>query len=55
MSPKTGRPPKDNPKSASIHIRVTPEEKTAIMEYSRKTKKTCLELLLAGIEANKKR
>ena len=55
MSPKTGRPPKENPRNASIHIRATLEEKAEIMEYSRKSKKTCLELLLAGIEADKKR
>ncbi len=54
MSPRTGRPPKANPKNASIHIRATLEEKEKIMRYSRESKKTCLELLLIGVEADKK-
>lgn len=54
MSPKTGRPPKDNPRSASIHIRATPGEKAEIMDYCNMTGKTCLELLKIGIEADKK-
>lgn len=52
MSPKTGRPPKENPKSASIHIRVTPEEKAKIMGYCKEHGTTCLELLLKGIGAD---
>lgn len=55
MSPRTGRPPKNNPRSASIHIRATPEEKAAIMEYSKKTGNTCLELLLAAVQADKRK
>lgn len=54
MSPKMGRPPKDNPKAASIHIRATVAEKEAIMQHCKATGKTCLELLKAGIEADKK-
>ena len=54
MSPRTGRPPKENPKSAGIHIRVTPKDKEIIMDYCKKTGKTCLELILQGIEADKK-
>lgn len=54
MSPRTGRPPKENPKSASIHLRVTPKEKEEIMNYCRKHKITCLELLKMGMKADKK-
>lgn len=54
MSPRTGRPPKDNPRSASIHIRVTPDEKKQIMDYCVETGKTCLELLQIAISVDKK-
>ena len=55
MSPRTGRPPKENPRNASIHIRATQEEKEKIMQYSQESKKTCLELLLIDIEADKQK
>ena len=55
MSPRTGRPPKEEPRSLGIHIRVTPREKEAIMEYSKQSGKTCRELLWLGIEADKKK
>ena len=54
VSPRTGRPPIENPKSASIHIRVTQAEKDEIMEYCKESKKTCLDLIKIGIEADKK-
>lgn len=53
MSPRTGRPPKESPKSASIHIRVTPDEKEAIMAQCKKKGCTCLDLIRAGMEAVK--
>lgn len=55
MSPKTGRPPKENPRNASIHIRATQEEKASIMEYTKKSGKTCLELLLDAVKTDKKK
>ena len=54
MSGKMGRPPIENPKNASIHIRVTLQEKKEIMEYCKKNKKTCLDLIKIGIKADKK-
>lgn len=54
MSPRSGRPPLDNPKSARIEIRVTPEEKKEIMEYARSQKISLLDLLRLGIKAGKK-
>lgn len=55
MSPKTGRPPKENPRNASIHIRVTQEEKDEIMGYCKATGKTCLDLIRVGIKADERK
>ena len=54
MPPRTGRPPKENPRNANIHIRVTQDEKREIMEYCKESKKTCLDLIKIGIKADKK-
>ena len=53
MAARLGRPPKENRKSKEIHIRVTPEEKAEVMEYSHRTGITLLALLQKGIEADK--
>ena len=53
MSPKTGRPPAENPKTARIDIRVTPEEKTEIMDFSKLHKISILGLIRKGMEAVK--
>lgn len=50
MSPKTGRPKIANPRNASIHIRVTMEEKKKIMDYCKNNNITCTELLLSAIK-----
>ena len=55
MSPKTGRPPSNNPKSARIEMRVTPEEKEQIMKFAREQRLSLLEILKIGIEAVKKK
>ena len=55
MSPRTGRPLSKNPKSAKMEIRVTPEEKKTIMDFSQKSGYSLLELLKKGIEAVKKK
>lgn len=52
---KMGRPPSKNPKTAELHIRVTPNEKARIMDYCRQTGKTCLDLIRAGMEADNKK
>lgn len=54
MSPRTGRPPSDNPKSERIYIRVTPDEKAEIQEFCKKFKVSMLDLIRKGIEAMKK-
>ena len=55
MSSRTGRPPLDNPKSERITLRVTPDEKSEIMKYSKESKKGLLELLKIGVDAAKKK
>ncbi len=55
MSPRTGRPPSDNPKTDRFNIRVTAEEKKEILDFSQKTGKGLLELLRIGIEAVKEK
>ena len=50
-----GRPPLDNPKSERITMRVTPDEKTEIMQFSKESKKGLLELLKIGIKTVKKK
>ena len=35
MSPRTGRPPVDNPKTERLFIRVSPDEKKEIQEFSK--------------------
>jgi hypothetical protein len=54
MPPRTGRPPKENPRNANIHIRVTQDEKREIMEYCKATGQTCVELLKSGMKADEK-
>lgn len=54
LSPRTGRPPSDNPKIERIYIRVTPDEKAEIFEFCEKFKVSMLDLIRKGIEAMKK-
>lgn len=51
MSRKPGRPPIENPKNQSIHIRVTPKDKEKIIDYCKRNNKTCLDLIKLGIES----
>lgn len=54
MSPRTGRPLSENPKTERLFIRVTPEEKKEIQEFSRRTGHGLLELIKLGMESVKK-
>lgn len=54
MSPRTGRPHAENPKTERLFIRVTPEEKSEIQDFSKRSGLSLLELLRKGIEAIKK-
>ncbi len=51
MSPRTGRPPVDNPKTERLFIRVSPDEKKEIQEFSKNSGYGLLELIKKGIEA----
>lgn len=53
MSPRTGRPHSENPKSESIHIRVTPDEKREIVDACEENGVTVLGLIKAGMNAIK--
>lgn len=55
MAPARGRPPIENPKSERLFIRVTPEEKKAIHQFSKESGYSLLELIRKGIEAVKKK
>ena len=53
MSPRTGRPPSENPKTERLFIRVTKRDKEEIQEFSRQSGYSLLELIKFGIEAVK--
>ena len=55
MSPRTGRPKSDNPKTERLFIRVTQEDKKNIQEFSEKSGYGLLELLKLGIETLKRK
>ena len=54
MSPTQGRPRIDNPKTERLFIRVTPEEKEEIQNFSKETGYSLLSLIRKGIEAVQK-
>lgn len=54
MSPRTGRPKAENPKTERLFIRVTPEDKKEIQEFSAKTGYGLLELLKLGMKTVQK-
>ena len=49
MSPRTGRPKSDNPKSNSIHVRLDAETKSILEEYCNKEKIAKTEGIRRGI------
>lgn len=55
MSPRTGRPPSNNPKTERLFIRVTPSEKKEIQEFMEHYKYGLLDLIKIGIDTVKKR
>ncbi len=55
VSPKMGRPFSENPKTASIHIRVTPHEKKEIVDFTQKNGCTILDLIKKGMKAEEKK
>ena len=50
MSPRTGRPKLDNPMNDRLYIRCSKEEKEEIMNFSKESGYSLLELIRIGIE-----
>lgn len=50
MSPRTGRPKIDNPKSEQIKIRATKEDKALLEECCEKLNKTQYDVVMTGIK-----
>lgn len=49
MSPRTGRPKSDNPKSQEIKIRATKEDREKLLYCCEKTGKTQYQVVMEGI------
>ena len=50
MSPRTGRPKIDNPKSEQIKIRATKEDKELLEKCCERLKKTQYDVVMTGIK-----
>jgi uncharacterized protein (DUF1778 family) len=50
MSPRTGRPPKENPRNVNLNIRITEDESRRIKECADKLKMTRTDTIMKGIE-----
>ena len=50
MSPRTGRPPKDNPRKVSLNIRLTEGESKMLRECSDALKVSRTDVIVKGIE-----
>lgn len=49
MSPRTGRPPKENPRNVNLNIRITKEESKRIQDCADKLCMTRTDTLMKGI------
>ena len=50
MSPRTGRPPKENPRNINLNIRISKEEDALIKECSAKLGTTRTEVIIKGVK-----
>lgn len=50
MSPKTGRPPKKNPRKVSLNIRLTEQESKDIQECADKLNLSRTDTIMKGIQ-----
>ena len=48
MSPRTGRPPKENPRNVNLNIRITKEEAQLIQECADALRTTRTEIVVQG-------
>lgn len=55
MSPRTGRPKSEDPKTERLFIRVTQKEKDEIQAFTRESGLSLLSLIRIGIETAKKK
>lgn len=49
MSPRTGRPPKENPRNVNLNIRVTKGEAQLIQECADRLQTTRTEVIVKGV------
>ena len=49
MSPRTGRPPKENPRNINLNIRITKEESERIQNCADKLNMTRTDTIMKGI------
>ncbi len=54
LTPRTGRPPVDNPKNERLFIRVTSSEKKEIQEFTKKSGLSLLDLIRIGMKTAEK-
>ena len=50
MSPRTGRPPKENPRNVSLNLRLTREEADLIQECADSLNTTRTEVIVKGVK-----
>ncbi len=50
MSPRTGRPPKENPRNVNLNIRVTKDEAQLIQDCADRLETTRTEVIVKGVE-----
>lgn len=50
MSPRTGRPPKENPRNINLNIRITKEESERIQSCADKLNMTRTDTIMKGIK-----
>lgn len=50
MSPRTGRPPKENPRNINLNIRITKEEAQLIQECAVALETTRTEIVMQGVK-----
>ena len=55
MSPRTGRPPKENPRNVNLNLRLTRGEADLIQECADALNTTRTEVIVAGVKLVKER
>lgn len=50
MSPRTGRPPKDNPRNVNLNIRITKDEANKIQKCADRLNMTRTDAIMKGID-----